>query len=306
VARIIQKAPLSILRFLEWPFLFFCKNKKENLIILIAPPRSGSTLTYQLLCHSFNSYYLSNLSHLLYKLPLLGGGLSGYLCKNYDSDFNSEQGFVKGVCGPAEGLHFWTYWFNCGLNEAENNNESSNKAKVKYSLYIKSVIKALGKPEKPFITGYLGHLVCIDRLKENFPSAIFVKIYRDPIANGLSVLNSKRKSNTNWFSVLPQECNVTDSNEYVQVASQIFWLNKKMNNIKGDRVISIKYEDICENPRKVINDIAQFCNTRGLHLEVKSELPDSFTRKKNFENEDAKSLSGELKKLESQYGSLNN
>lgn len=304
-ARLFQKLPLSIFQFLEWPFLLFGKNKKENMIILIAPPRSGSTLTYQLLCHSFNSYYLSNLSHLLYKLPLLGGWLSGYLCKNYSSDFNSEQGFVKGLCGPAEGMHFWSYWFNSGLNEIENNNDFSIDSQEKHYLYIKSVFKRLGKPEKPIITGYLGHLICIERLKESFPNAIFVKLYRDPIANGLSILASKRKSNSEWFSVYPKECDFIHADEHSQVASQVYWLNNKMNHLSGDRVISIRYEDICANPAKIINKISNFCNERGLKLEVKSKLPNNFNRKKINPDNDFESLSQAFEKIENKNEQLN-
>ena len=306
VARLVQRFPFSIFRFLEWPFLFFSQEKKYNFIILLAPPRSGSTLAYQLLCHAFESHYLSNFSHLFYKLPYLGGWFSGKSCNNYSSDFSSNQGFVRGVCGPAEGLHFWRYWIGCGLDESENKNDEENLLLQKRKSYIQSVIKTLGKPDKPVIAGYLGHLVCIDKIKLTFPSAIIVKLYRDPVENALSILESKRKIDSEWFSVVPEECDLEDINEYSQVASQVYWLNKKMDKLKGERVLSINYEKICEHPDKVINHVAEFCNSFNFKMQIKSNLPESFFRKQKVENKDVAFLTEEFKKLEDRFGCLEN
>ena len=67
--------------FLKFPFELFKpidriigskkQSKRLKAIFIIGLPRSGTTLTYQAFCHSFNSVYISNFSNLIYKLVLI-------------------------------------------------------------------------------------------------------------------------------------------------------------------------------------------------------------------------------------------
>ena len=62
LARSFQALPLWIFRFLEWPVVALLSRRKAKLraIFVLALPRSGSTVTYQLLCHGLFVQYLSN------------------------------------------------------------------------------------------------------------------------------------------------------------------------------------------------------------------------------------------------------
>ena len=108
MARLAQRVPLGLLRPLESLVMRASGHDRDapNLVVLLALPRSGSTLTYQLLVHGLQPVYLSNLAHLLYQVPLFGGMVSRRRCRGHRSDFHSVQGFTQGVCGPAEGLRF--------------------------------------------------------------------------------------------------------------------------------------------------------------------------------------------------------
>jgi len=114
-----QNLPLGWLRPLERLCMRASPQlpEKPRVVILLALPRGGSTLTYQVLVHGLKAAYLSNLGNLFYQVPLFGGLVSNWLCGNYRSDFRSRQGFVTGACGPAEGLRFWSYWCSQGLRE---------------------------------------------------------------------------------------------------------------------------------------------------------------------------------------------
>ena len=305
ISRILQKLPIGFFRVFEWPFLFLGqKHKKANMIFIVALPRSGSTLTYQLLCHSLNSHYLSNVSLLLYKLPLFGGLLSDLICKRNKSDFKSEHGLVSGLSGPAEGLQFWKYWFGCGLIEETTSVASCDKKHVGRRRYLKKVFKVLSSPSKPVITGFLGHSICIKELMSEYPSAIYIKLRRNPVDNAVSLLKSKRANGENWFSVLPAECDATGDCEFYNVASQVFWLNKKLEQLKGDRVFSISYEELCKNPRDVVSMLVDFANSHGLDLQNKHEIPPRFSKSDQKPTPEANAITSDLINLQRQYGTL--
>lgn len=304
-ARLIQYFPLSILRIIEKPVvnLFCSKNKKSSLIILLALPRSGSTLTYQILCHSLPSIYLSNLSNLFYQLPLAGGVFSKWYCNQHISDFSSQGGFVSGLCGPAEGLRFWTYWFSNTINEPQS---SSLKSKKWREEYLQNVFNVLGQPEQPVITGYLGHILVWERLRKRFPEAIFIRLHRSPVENALSLLRCRQKSSENvWFSVCPTECrNHFQETLHEQVAAQVYWLNKRLDNLSSDeRTVNVTYEEICENPTLTLQKVIFFCNECGFNLIQKQSLPPFFQKKKiDWFDQDALLIMEAFKKIENKYG----
>ena len=75
LGRLFQSIPPLFFIWIE-VILKKCYIKKYPLIIIISPPRSGSTLTYQILSRGSKSLYLTNLWNLLYSTPIIGGLLS--------------------------------------------------------------------------------------------------------------------------------------------------------------------------------------------------------------------------------------
>lgn len=307
-ARIIQKLPLSVFRIIEIPIVHLLKDQrnKPNIIILLALPRSGSTLAYQILSHSIKSTYLTNFGNLLYQLPLLGGWLSKIKCSKFGSDFKSQQGFVQGLCGQAEGLRYWSYWFANGIDERKP--FLINQKKLLWrKKYLKNTFTILSSPEFPIITGYLGHVLKWEQIRSQFPDALFVRLHRDPISNALSLLKSRDDQNT-WYSVFPKECQeYLSSSPHEQVASQVYWLNKRLESIKNIRVIHLDYEQLCEEPSATLNRVIQYCNKYDFKIRKKWELPEKFTRKtiNHDDNRDAILITKAFIKLEKKHGVLN-
>lgn len=308
LGRIIQNLPLSILRVLEYPFFYLKrsdkKKNKEFVIILLALPRSGSTLTYQVLCHGLRLRYLSNLGNLFYQLPLLGGLLSSWKCRNHLSNFSSQHGFVSGLCGPAEGLRYWDYWLNNGIDERHATKINQKKLCFRKK-YLKKVFAFLGHINHPLATGYLGHTLNWKELREIFPNALFIRLHRDPVSNALSLLKA-RKIKDNWFSVFPIECQQhTHETPHEQVAAQVYWLNKRLSDLEKDhQTLHISYELLCNSPTKELNKIQSFCSEHEYDVSFQNTLPDSFPMRKSNDTNDAILIKQALQRLEDNYGAL--
>lgn len=306
LGRVIQKLPLSLFRILEYPIIKIKnpESKQDFTIILLALPRSGSTLTYQVLCHGLRVNYLSNIGNLLYQLPLIGGILSNWKCHHHLSDFSSQHGFVSGLCSPAEGLRYWNYWFNNSIDDRILIKKSQKKINHRMK-YLTKVFAILGKKDKPFVTGYLGHVLKHQELREVFPSAIFIRLHRDPLCNALSLLKS-RKIKADWFSVFPNECQqYLNETPYKQVAAQVYWLNKRLEKLENDHLtIHVYYEKLCQSPKEELSKIVSFCKKQGFNISSKYKLPEFFhTNTINHDNE-THLVRIALETLEAKYGKI--
>ncbi|MDG6348299.1 sulfotransferase [Luteimonas sp. 8-5] len=274
LGRVLQALPLAWLRPLEKLSLSLIPAREPHIIFLIAPPRSGSTVCYQALVHSLQPMYLSNLWNLLYQLPLLGGLLSRLKCTGHASSFSSTRGFVEGLCGPAEGLRFWSYWFGHGLSDPGPAGRPPPEAGT---AHVRAVLGCLSRPERPFVAGYIGHTLVVEELIRLFPAAVFVHLRRDLADNAMSILAIRRELPGGAdFSVQPSEWNAHRGGGAHQEAAAQAWLLDRRVRLALDpaRTIELRYEDLCANPAAEVGRVVEFCNARGFRLEMKAQLPE--------------------------------
>jgi len=296
IAKYIANIDLSFVRTLEARFIK--KNNEEPFtIFILGLPRSGSTLTYQCFINAFEVTYLSNFSHFLYQLPFLGNKISSILSKRYQSNFHSDEGYVSGFLGPAEGLHFWKKWMGADIIQSNN-----IKVTARDTDYIKNVLTSITSVKKPFITCYLGHLLKIEELKRDFPNALFIMLKRDEVENSLSLLRCRQKLDNpkSWFSVKPTDCqNLGEQNEYKQIVKQVKSLTRKLETVALDEnTFTVDFEEICNDPNLVMDNFKLFAKKKGYDLSSKYRLPESFINKSNPDTDDAITFRGYFREYE--------
>lgn len=256
IGRIYQRiSPLWA--FLDYPFRLNSKSKSAAKIFILAAPRSGSTLSYQILTSGIDCVYLTNFSNLLYSNPALAFRLTERKCKERLSSFSSKNGFVAGLFGEAEGLKFWNYWAGCNLIESKVDH---NEKRV---LHLR---KAMNASTDTLISGFIGHVFSINFLKNAFPNAIFIHLKRDILSNVYSLYNYKRSTGNQ--SALPKDIDLSSPLE-MQLTQQISTIHKKIELAKqeGLRCIEITYHDICKSPHKEINRIIEFAKSNEIKIE---------------------------------------
>jgi len=307
--RMLQRLPLSWLRVFEFPVVYARRSfvRQPALLFLLAVPRSGSTVTYQMLTHRFRTRYLSNFGNILYHLPLFGGLFASRYCRSYQTNFESSYGFVPGLCGQAEGLRFWQYWLGYNLDERQQ----STKVYQVYSRrleYLRRTFSLLSHKTLPFVSGFLGHAMQPHRLQTEFPEALFIRLYRDPLSNAMSLLQCRRHSGGKWFSSFPSEsASAVGKGEHEEVASQVYWLNRRLDDqLTGDNVYSLDYEQLCLNPVKQLKLLQLFCAEKGVELSIKNDIPQSFDYRlvQAEDSEDSRLLQRALDELQKCHGRL--
>lgn len=244
--------------------VFKSKNSTgENIIFLIAPPRSGSTLTYQLISSGMDCLFFSNIWNLLYSTPIIGGAITRLKSRNHNSIFQSEHGFVPGLFGEAEGLIFWEHWLGQGMMQHK---EKLNLFRLRK---LKSKFEKLLKPEECLVFGYINHVFCVKELNQIFPNSLFIYLKRDLISNAASL---HKASPTSPYSSIPKKSlQQPADNMKNYIALQLLEIHKIVQEtIPKERFLELEYKQVCNEPLKVLNLICSFARSYDFSINIRS------------------------------------
>ncbi|CAH6793865.1 putative Sulfotransferase [Vibrio chagasii] len=280
IAKLVSNSNLSWLSHVDKKLAPLDDQGSTPIIFIIGLPRSGTTLTYQAITNAFKTNYLSNLSHFLYQLPNVAIKLSNKIGLSNYHNYSSNQGFVSGINGQAEGLHFWNRWQGVGVDEDEvifnrKNNE-----------YLSSIIRDNASFNQPYVACYLGHIFCINELVESYPRAIFVEVCRDSNSVKQSLLKCRETTGEkeDWFSLKPTGY---EDVSQLDASDQVDWQLKELKSrIQGldnftNRTFKVDYLELCCNPNQVMREFKEFAISQGYYLEDLNRLPNKFERKKS-------------------------
>ena len=276
-----DSALMAALRFLQdkykyFAFLdclarpFFRRNGDTALLCLLAPPRSGSTLTYQVLSSAFSGYSLRNISNFLYATPTLGYAATKKVCRKHKSFFRSKKGFVPGLCGEAEGMKFWWYWLGQGL---EQRPEKLNAERLRR---LKNALDRTGEPV--MMTGYLGHVFAVSALRKVFSKVLFVHLKRDLLSNAYSLL--QLTSGSVPFSICPIDVkNRGFHSRHHLVVEQLQGIHDIISGEYSEDMLQVNYEDLCDDTQGTLRRIAKRAEQLGIVLKQEGHVPESFPKR---------------------------
>jgi len=96
---------------------------------------------------------------------------------------------------------------------------------------------------------------------------------------------------SDWWSVMPKEIEeLKDKDVFEQIVGQIFFVEKNIEEdikvIGKDRLFVVYYEELCDNPQKVVRKIKLFVSKHGAELRPKYPIPISFKRSRSTASED--------------------
>ena len=276
---------INVLGLVEKGLLIISRSElKYPPIFIIGPPRSGTTLLYQLMVHFFHLSYISTIPNFFYTFPVLTSKITKLILKPYQSDFKSYYGWTVGLNSPQKGK-IWKRWFPISTDRKRGQYVDSGYLTSRQKREIKKTVAGMEKVYKePFINKNLGHSMRISALVDIFPNALFLQIKRDPTQVALSILKS-RKRNLNdisqWWSVIPREINQLKNKGYLeQIAGQVYYVEKNIDEqartVGMDKFYTVTYKGLCEDPRAELNGIRSFLDSKGASLLKKHRPPDSF------------------------------
>ena len=270
----IEQELISSFTCPEFPVLF-----------IIGAPRSGTTLLAQLLASCGGFSYVSNFSARFWLAPYFGMTMEkifGLRDERPDCSYRSIFGVTRELIGPHEFGYFWRHWFRygeCHKLTPQQLTQTDTKGLLKEIAAMESVYR---------LPLFFKNLVCglqAGYLADNLPSSVFAVCKRDPLYNMQSLLLAREEVTGDrnvWFSLRPKEYQFLKTlSPYEQVAGQVYYTLKDIEkNIYGrirERILEISYEDICKNPRKMVQGLARFVSNFGYPVRVNLEaVPKDF------------------------------
>lgn len=250
-------------------------------IFIIGPPRSGTTLLYQYICHYFDVSFVSNTHCYVYGSP----GLSHYVLRRVLSGvsggFDSEYGYVEGASGPSECGKLWYRFFPRGGIIVDNEKWAGSGRMMGWSI---SLFRRASSKAVVFKNVY--NSLRIGQIVDYVRNPVFIVMNRNREDNIRSIL--KRRSGKGdiykWRSVMPfQARNCIEVNPRIQVDRQIEGIYDEINYWRvtnGDIMfIDVQYEDLCIDPKKEMRRINNKLSEIGMVVDERAsseDLPDEF------------------------------
>lgn len=277
----------NLLQPFEHKKIFSAQIKENNYVpvFIIAPPRSGSTLSYQLMVNFLQTCYFSNLSNIMYLCPVF----VSYLSKNIGVNnppvrFESYHGTTNAWNEPSIGLNIWGRWF-----------EKDQSFDAKCSLNEKSMFMLRGTVHglqnvffRPFVGKWQGFNSNLESINTAFPDCMFIRVSRDYKAIARSILKAREDigSRYQWFSSRTSAySNIisTTQDPITQICAQIIQVEKDLDDFisKTDRkrVVTVNYDEICQSPKaflfNFVSSYYEWCREK-IYIRNRKRIPENF------------------------------
>lgn len=269
-----------ILRYLD-----YCFAKKPKAIFsplfIIGAPRSGTTLTYQIITQQFKVAYFNHLMALFYGMPNIIIHLSNLFISNKKINYDSYHGCIKGALSPSESANYWFQWFP--YDGKLGHYVNSNKINLShYQSLLNSINSITTTAQSPIVfkSLYLGMVTGV--LARIFPTAKFIFVRREllMICQSLYIARMKQKNPNNWWSIkVPHYRSLLSEPIWKQVVEQVFFTEKIIEDdlkkhAKG-RYIEVNYKNFCLNTQETLQSIENLVGDD--YEERNNSKPTSFT-----------------------------
>ncbi len=278
-------APLdAALQPLERRLLSRGRRGLHPLLLVVGPPRSGTTLMYQVLAHALPVTYFDNLSALFPRSPLAARTLFERFCAAPPLAFENFYGNTARLRAPNDAFFIWDRWLGGDRYAAPV--ELSGAAREDMRRLFDAWTTAF---DRPLLNKNIRNVACVELLADVFPEARFVIVRRDPLRIAQSLIQARRFVQGDrafgWGLWSRDEPDASDPLGYVDaVCDQVALIDERLDAAAtrlGRRVRVVRYEDLCADPIGVVTAIGtgllglrgvDEARLRGLRLQASEAL----------------------------------
>lgn len=236
-------------------------------LFILGPPRSGSTIIYQVITSLMDVAYIDNLANLARYNPYFGMWLSQrFFHQKTHSSFTSAYGQTTkdGLHAPAEALFFYK-WFP----QNRHYTELSDLSDKQISEFRNTVHALINRAQKPLVIKNLSFSLRLQALREIFPEARYMVIRRDPLYTSQSLLQAMRKNRVpdgKVWGILPKDFRQLEQMEpHRKVVHQIHMIEQQiyrdLDRVPRDQVLFADYEELDTGLEELLGSVAAICGS---------------------------------------------
>lgn len=238
-------------------------------VLIVGPPRSGSTLLYQTLARYADVSYLSNLSDLFPRSPITATGIFQRQRKQRRKNFSNYYGQTAGLSAPNDGFALWNRWLGSDRYITPETLSTADSGNMRR--FFAAWSQRFGKP---FLNKNNRNAFCLKLLAETLPEAKFIIIRRDPFFVAQSLIEARTKvqgdKNRPWGLASTEEHVVaSEPLGYVNdVCDQLLRIKDRLQEqqtaVNPERFVETNYETFCQDPAEELRRIAEHISTLQL------------------------------------------
>jgi len=283
IVRMLVKGATPVLRTLDQLLLRHYEARQfYPPVFIIGPPRSGTTLLYQILIDRYRFAYFTNFTANFYETPISAFWIAAKLFPDAQlGDYASRYGRTQGWRGPHECGAFWYRWFPRGEHVYV---PPGTTPKAHLRELRREVIGMTRVARAPVLLKNTYNSMRIAPIMEAFPEACFLVCRRNPVDTAQSILKCRIEVHGNkqqWWSLPPKEIDEIKRHPYwEQVVEQIYYTYQQIEEDRRrfgeDCFHDVNYEHLCRNIHDTLSDIEQFLERRGINLDVRGHVPPQF------------------------------
>ena len=287
-------------------------------VLIVGPPRCGSTLLMQWIASTRCFAYPSNLVARFFGNPAFGFRVQQVLhdfdtrnqigLRNDDQDvqFKSELGRTMGALAPSEFWYWWRRFFQFPDIQQLTHDQLSNVDSHRFLSELSAMQTVNTHPLVMKGMHMNWHLDYLAGLSDKF---IFLRLKRELKYVAQSMLLARDQffgDRSRWWSYKPAEyAKLKELSPIEQVAGQAFYTEQAitncLENVPQNQIIEIEYEQFCSSPPAFWERLAKGLHQNG--CDIPNHCPIDVTYSKS---EQTKILPEEFEQLESACISLEN
>lgn len=251
-------------------------------LFILGVPRSGTTLTYQIVTQWLQVGYFIDAMNLFSGCPNLILRLASPFLRQPRPVFSSRFGKTDYRFAPAESGTFWYRWFPVD-DQSGHYTDPTAIQPDRYATLIANVQSMSMIVHKPMVFKSVYLDMSVGVLAQIMPEARFLFIRRDLLYNCQSMLLARQQQPdpTAWWSVRPPHYRQWLSQPlWKQAVNQVFAtqaiLERDLRAYAAGRYFEITYEQVCANPRQFATDLADWLAPIGYKTYPETQLPAAF------------------------------
>ncbi|MCA9264194.1 MAG: sulfotransferase [Planctomycetales bacterium] len=274
------------------------------ILLVVGPPRSGTTVASQLIANELDVTYFSNLCNIFERAPLTASRL--FTPRNIRSRRRLQNfyGSTRGLAGISDGFAIWNRWFGSDRYQVALPMTQSSQREMR--CFLRSWVQHF---DRPLLNKNNRNVDAIDSLAAILPEAHFLVVRRDPYFIAQSLIHARQfiqgNKNIGWGLYASTDSSSPNSSDPLahvddvcrQVMAIEARLDDQLQRLDANRFDTIDYATLCATPSSVLREIC--LRVEGLRFRdpTADELPPLETRDQNTlppaESERARLLLGQ-------------
>jgi len=255
-----------LLEFFEARRLQNSGGQSQPILLVVGPPRSGTTLVYQVLSEQLPVSYFDNWGAMFPRSTITASRLLKRYSARPRTSYHSYYGNTAGFRGVNDGFHVWNRWL--GNDRYSVPEEIDLETRKGMQQFFAAWSEAFGLP---LLNKNNRNTLCMSLLASVLENAVFVVVTREPVFAAQSLMIAREHiqgdAAVGWGLGANRSRSGPKSSPLEDVADQVRFiyerLQEQLDRVPRERVVHVRYEDFCAEPSRLVARMVEVLRERS-------------------------------------------